>query len=70
MKTRKTTLIALLFLLALGLFAGSEVIISNAHAQEDDGIIIEDEGEMDSSSVTDQSVEDDSESYPASESDD
>jgi len=69
MKTQKTNVIALLFLLGLGLFMGPQTLISNTFA-DDEGVVIEDEGGMDSSSVTEESVEVDSESYPASESDD
>ncbi len=70
MKTQKTTLAALLFLLGLGLITGPQMLVSQAYADEDEGIVIEDEGGMDSSSISEESVEGDSESYPAGDSDD
>ncbi len=68
MKTQKMTLAALIFVLGLGLI-GSQIIINKTYAQDDEGVIIEDEGGMDSSSVPDETVEGDSESYPAGDSD-
>ena len=68
MKAIKTTLATFIFLLGLGILGNSNFLIPNAFA-DDEGIVIEDEGDLDSSPISEESVEDDSESYPVSDSD-
>ncbi len=69
MKTQKMNVAALLFLLGLAVISGPQMLVAQTYADEDEGIVIEDEGGMDSSSISDDSVEGDSESYPAGDSD-
>ena len=68
MKAIKTSLATFIFLHGLGILGNSNFLISNAFA-DDEGIVIEDEGDLDSSPISEESVEDDSESYPVSDSD-
>ena len=65
MKTLKTMIAALLITFGLAVI-GPQAWITSVHA-EDKGIYVEDEGEVDSSSVPEESVEGDSESYPMSD---
>lgn len=77
MKAYKTTLAALLLTLGLGAISSSQLFISKAYADDDEGIVIDDEGaKTDSSTASDTSessdagAADDSTSYPAGDSDD